>query len=253
MVKKQEKNTPLVVDELKQHSLFMWLKGDMPLVYNAVSEKVKRELLFPRGRKTKADKEQNMKHDPVQEFRDSVYQNEGTSCATRLMVPSTMFKAAIMNAALEIPGAKKAQIGRIVWVVGDTVDTVNVYGVPRLWTSVVRSADINKTPDIRTRAVLTEWCCRICVRYMVPTLTETAVGRLVQMAGLLMGIGDFRQQKGKGSYGQFSLVNEADCKAIIKRGGRVAQDKALRSPDYYDAETRKLMTWFDKERKRRGR
>ncbi len=41
--------------------------------------------------------------------------------------------------------------------------------------SVVRSADIGKTPDIRTRAILPAWAARITVTYVTPKLTANAV------------------------------------------------------------------------------
>jgi len=87
----------------------------------------------------------------------------------------------------------------------------------------------------------------------MPTMNETTVARLLETAGLVIGLGDFRQEKGKGNYGQFSLADESDCKAIIKAGGKAAQDKALESPECYDSETKELLAWYMTERKARGR
>lgn len=42
---------------------------------------------------------------------------------------STSFKGAIRSAALDMPGAKKAQIGRLTYIAGDFV---GIYGVPKL-------------------------------------------------------------------------------------------------------------------------
>ena len=72
-------------------------------------------------------------------------------------------------------------------------------------------------------------------------------------AGLVIGVGDFRQEKGKGNYGQFQIASKADCAGIIKAGGMAAQDKALENPTFYDRETAELMAAYTKERARRGK
>jgi len=248
-MKKQEQGE-IVIEKLTVGEASVWIKGQTPMIYNSMSAKVMHELLLPKGRKTAADKAQNLKHDPCEEYRASVYRARTDEGPTTLVFPCGALKSAMCNAALEIPGAKKAQIGRLVWVEGENVD---VYGVPSLLMSVVRSADMNKTPDVRTRAILPEWCCRVTVRFVMPTMNETTVARLLETAGLVIGLGDFRQEKGKGNYGQFSLADEADCKAIIKAGGKAAQDKALESPECYDSETKELLAWYMTERKARGR
>lgn len=251
-MKKQEEQQPeIVIDKVKMGKTPIWIKGVTPFIYHCVSAKVRRDLLFPGGKKTTADKAQKIKHDPIEEYRTSVYKHTDDNHPTRLMIPSTMPKAAICGAALEIPGLKKAQIGRLVWVCGDTID---MYGIPKLVMHVTRCSDMNHTPDISTKAILTEWCARFDVQFMMPTINETMVARLIETAGMVMGIGDFRPQKGKGNYGQFRLAEEKECAEIVKNGIRKAQDAALESqmPACYDLETRELLTWYLEERKRRG-
>jgi len=249
-MKKQEQGE-VVIEKMTVGEVSLWIKGQTPMIYNSMSAKVMHDLLMPKGRKTAADKAQNLKHDPIEEFRASVYRAREKG-PTTLVFPCGALKSAMCNAALEIPGAKKAQIGRLVWVQGETV---NVYGVPQMLMSVVRSADMNRTPDVRTRAILPEWCCKVTVRFVMPTMNETTVARLLETAGLVIGLGDFRQEKGKGNYGQFALADAADCKAIIEAGGKAEQDAALNAekPECYDVETRELLAWFVSERKARGR
>lgn len=247
-MKKQEQGE-IVIEKMAVGRVAFWVKGLTPFIFNAMSEKVKRELLLPRGKKTAADKAQNLKHNPTQEYRDSVYRRPGSG-PTRLIFPATAFKRAMSCAALEIPGAKKAQINRLIWVDGETVD---MYGVPKLLISVVRSADMNRTPDIRTRAILAEWCCQLTLKFVKPTMTETAVARLLETAGLVIAVGDFRQEKGAGNYGQFSICEESDVADIIKTGGIKVQDSALETPEAYDIESRELLKWSEEERVRRGK
>lgn len=247
----KEKTSELVIQKLTVGRASVWIKGKSPFIYNSMSGKVLEGLLFPKGKKTKADKEQTIKHEPFQEYQDSVYQYQANHRGkTRLYIPSTMIKAAMCNAALEIPGTSKAQMGRLIWVESDTID---MYGIPQIFCQVVRSADMNRTPDVRTRAILPEWCCKVTINFTVPTINEVTLGRLLETAGLLMGIGDFRQQKGKGSYGQFSTADEDECEEIVKASSKAAQDDALENPTYYDLETKDLLEWFKQERKSRGK
>lgn len=248
-MKKPEQGAEVVIEKMSVGRVAFWVKGLTPFIYNAMSEKVKRELLLPKGKKTAADKAQNLKHNPQDEYRNSVYRRPGSG-PTRLIFPATAFKRAMSSAALESPGAKKAQINRLVWVDGEHVD---MYGVPKLLMSVVRSADMNRTPDIRTRAILGEWCCQLTLKFVKPTMTEVAVARLLETAGLVIGVGDFRQEKGAGNYGQFSICNEDDVSDIIKAGGLKVQDAALEKPDAYDIESRELLQWADEEKARRGK
>jgi hypothetical protein len=223
--------------------------GQTPMIYNAMSAKAKQDLLYPKGRKTSADKAQNMKHNPIEEYRGSVYRHNDKNKPTTLGFPAAAIKSAMCNAALEIPGAKKTQIGRLVWV---DSDMISVYGIPKMLMSVVRSADMNKTPDIRTRAILPEWCMIFKVNFVSPTLNITSVSRLIETAGLVIGLSDFRQEKGKGNYGQFRIADESEIKHLLKITAK-DQDAALESPDFYDAETVELFTWFEQEKKNRGR
>src|SRR5690606_32985291 len=104
----------------------------------------------PKGRKTAAEKASSLKHDPLQEFADSPYIDEDESAPTYLQHLSSAFKNALKGAALDLPGANKSQIGRLTWVNGERV---GIYGVPQIFCSVTRSADMNRTPDVRTRAI----------------------------------------------------------------------------------------------------
>lgn len=248
---KGKDNAEISIVKIEQGRIQFCVLGVSPLIMHAMSAKVGRELLLPRGRKTAADKASSLKHNPYEEYRDSVYKAVGDDGDTRCLVRSTAFKSAMASAALDIPGAAKAQIGRLTYVNGDYVE---VYGVPRLHMAVVRSADMNKTPDIRTRAILPAWACRVTVTYTRPILRESSVVNLLAAAGVMRGIGDWRPEKGSGSFGQFELVSSDDERflSVVKSGGRAAQDKALANPECYDGETAELLSWFDSEANRRG-
>lgn len=228
----------------------LYVIGRSPLICNRMTNKGARELLFPKGKKTAAEKASTLKHDPLAEFRASPYMTTRADAETRIELLSTMFKRAMMTAALDQPNAKKSQIGRLTYVEGERVP---VYGVPRLLMAITRSADINRTPDVRTRAILPRWACFVTVRFVKPNLKEVDIANLLNAAGVTAGIGDWRVEKGAGNYGQFRIANENDPELQeILREGREAQDAALADPLPYNDETSELLSWFEVESRRRG-
>jgi hypothetical protein len=246
--KKTEQVAEIDVLKIQEGRASFYVRGMTPLIYNAMSEKVHRGLLYPH-KKTSAEKQATAKHDPAAEFRGTLY--TAPMGPTLLTFPAVAFKRALASTALDTGGAKRTQVDRLVWAIGERV---SIYGVPRLRMDVVRSADMNRTPDVRTRACLPEWACKIDLSFVQPTLNYTMVANLLAGAGLIRGIGDFRQEKGAGNYGQFMLVNDddADWHRIVKEGARSQQEAAVRSPVCYDNETESLFTWWQEEARRRG-
>jgi hypothetical protein len=251
MASKKSEGVEISVMEVSRGTIEFCILGNSPLICNAMSAKAKQQLLLPPTKKNAAEKASTLKHNPMDEFRASMYMARDPASPTRIIAKATAFKGALMSAAIDIPGAAKAQIGRLAYVEGDEIP---IYGIPQLLMSVTRSADMNKTPDVRTRAILPKWACRISVQYTKPILKEPAIVNLLAAAGITQGVGDWRVQKGSGNYGQFSLVGPDDKEfvRIIKEGGKVAQDKAIADPVCYDGETEELLSWFNVETKRRG-
>lgn len=241
----------VIIVEMNRGVMDFCILGKSPLILNRMAEKARMELLAPKGRKTAADKQSTLKHDPYSEFRSSPYTMTDPSAPTVLAILPTAFKQAMASAALDMPGTKKAQIGRLVSV---DWDRMPLYGLPKLFMAVTRSADAARTPDIRTRCIIPQWACRLRVSFMKPVLREQSVVNLLAAAGELSGVGDWRQQKGSGSFGAFTIVSADDpeFQRIVSTGGRDAQRAAMEKPEPYDDETEELLGWFDTEIKRRG-
>jgi hypothetical protein len=207
------------------------------------------QLLYPRpGKLTGAEKQLNIKHNPREEFRKSVYAPIDKEYATRLIIPARAFSRAIADVAIDTPGATRAEMLRLTWVLGENAIDVPVYGIPQLYMSTVRMSDKNKTPDIRTRGILPEWAAYLSVRYHKPQLTLTTIGNMVARAGLIIGVGDDRHQKG-GDHGMFEVVGKDHPKFVrlVQQCGRTAQDEALANPVCFDKETEELLAWFELE------
>jgi len=248
-VKKAEAGT-LHIDPLKQGRVTLRLIGQTPFYFNAMSAKAKRSLLIGGGKKTAAERKE-IKHDPETEFRDSVYKQ--STGETLLCFPAPAVKAAMATAALETPGVTKTSVKRLIFL---PQEKINIWGRPYLKMDVVRSADMARTPDVRTRALLPRWCAEVDIAFVSPTLSVHSIVSLLSNAGVVVGVGDFRQEKGAGSYGTFSVFGEdmgdfADTWAEITAEGRKVQQAAMDAPEYADDDTADLMHLLHEERARR--
>lgn len=250
MATKKPADESVSILEVKRQTLDVCIVGVTPQIHQSMSNKVKYDFLLPAQKKNAAERASSLKHSPRDEFRDAAYR-AAPGAETLLAMPSTAWKAAIRSAALDMPGASKTQIGRLLFVNGEMIP---VWGIPKMLMSVVRMADMARTPDIRTRPILAKWATRLSVTFVTPLLKEQAVVNLLAAAGLTIGLSDWRPQKGSGNYGQFRICDpdDAEFKAIIKSGGRKAQEAAMKEPEAYDDESMKMLSWYDVEVRRRG-
>jgi hypothetical protein len=243
-----KKPETLQIDALKQGRVTLRLIGTTPFYFNAMSAKAKRTLLIGGGKKTAAQRKE-LKHDPEQEFRDSVYRQPTGD--TLLCFPAPGIKGAMATAALETPGVTKTSVQRLIFL---PQQKVNIWGKPQLKMDVVRSADMNRTPDVRTRAFLPRWCAEVDIAFVSPALSVHSIVSLLSNAGVVCGIGDFRQEKGKGSFGTFAVSGSEDMgdwQSVwdeVAQEGRAVQEAAMQDPECADQETADLMEMLQDER-----
>lgn len=246
---KTNEPTTLHIDALKQGRVKMRIIGSTPMFFNAMSVKAKRSLLLGGGKKTAAEKRE-IKHDPETEYRDSIYKTQ--LGPTLLAFPAPGIKNAMATAALVTDGVKKTDVQRLIFL---PQEKVSIWGKPYLRMDVVRSADMNRTPDVRTRAFLPRWCAEVDFAFVTPTLSVHSIASLLNNAGVVSGIGDFRQEKGKGSYGTFRIVTDDDeglWNELTTTEARDCQQEALDNPMAFDDETRELWAMLRQERIRRA-
>ena len=245
-VKKPAASDSMEIHTLKQGRIKLRMLGQTPMYFNSMGSKSMRDLLVGSGKK-------EIKHNPEQEFRDSIYKK--TEGDTLLCFPAAGVKGAMSTAALETAGITKTSVQRLIFL---PESQIQIWGKPYLKMDIVRSADMNKTPDVRTRAYLPNWCAEIEIRFVTPTLSAMSIASLLQNAGTIVGIGDFRQEKGRGSYGTFSVASSVDMgdqQAIwddITQDGRSVQELAMEHPECADEQTRELMQFIQEERLRRA-
>lgn len=251
MAAKKTEPTTLHIDPLKRGRVTFNLIGTTPMYFNAMSVKAKRTLLIGGGRKTAAEKRE-LKHDPEREFRDSVHRMPDGP--TLLGFPAAAIKGAMMTAALETAGVTKTSVARLIFL---PELKLRIWGKPFLKMDVVRSADMNKTPDIRTRAYLPRWAATIDVAYVTPSLSAHSIASLMTNAGLIVGLGDFRQERGRGAFGCFDVLGEdlGDRQAEwdeLMAEGREVQSLALDEAIPADEDTEDLLGFLSEERERRA-
>lgn len=247
----KKKNDVIEVKKLDESAMSVKIIGMTPYLYHSISNKSAQELLMPTVKSRRAiDRKSTPKHIVPEEYLNSTYRNP-RSDDTYLYLPGRQIKGAMRQAAFDSPGtASKAGIGRLLWV---EPEEASMYGVPQIHMSTVRMSGPARTPDIRTRAVLPEWCAELVISYFKPHLTPKVVMTLLSNAGLVMGVGDWRPEKG-GTYGRFSIVStdkEQDAwDRIRSTGGREAQHAAMH-PDFkttfpgtYDDFTERMLAYF---------
>jgi hypothetical protein len=247
---KKEKPIEISVMKIDVGVVHVTVLSDAGLLLNRMSEKAKHELLIPHGRLNQVERSLTTKHDPRAEFRASPYHYPGKEAF--LALPAPALKGMARNVATDLPGTSKAQIGRLIWI---PQDYVAVYGVPRLYMAVVRLKGMDAPPDIRTRAILPRWCATFEIHFAQPMLTHQAVANLIAAGGIIIGVGDGRQEKGTLSFGRNHIVlpSHPEVKRLMKTGGRKAQMKAMQDAIPYDEESAEMLAYWDAEMARRAK
>lgn len=244
----KNKEMAIQIQELLTGECKVPILGTSPLIMNAMHGKTAHGLVLP---PPKGSRNKDVKHVPMEEFEQSMHMIQDLGAPTAVCIPATAFKGAMCTAALELPDTKKAQIGRLTWVDGYRVP---IWGVPQIYMARVVQAGPGHTPDIRTRAIFPEWASLVPVRFVKPHLNQTTIANLLQAGGLIAGVGDGRQEKGKLSFGQFRVVSpsDKDFLHLIKAQGRAEQMKAMEAPECFDEPTAEILTWYAEECTRRG-
>jgi hypothetical protein len=258
--KKAASEKAVQILEIKQDERTFHLLGTSPLIMHRFSQKAWQELLFPSEDLNKAARQQVLKHDPQAEFRGAFYRNRDENRKAMFHLPNGMLHGALAQAAIDIPGAAKAQITRLTRVTDLNID---LYGTPQIFSAMVRNSGMTRTPDVRTRPIFPEWACSLTIRWVRGLISERDIFALLQGAGVIVGIGDWRGERG-GPFGAFEVVygreNGANAamleqwekyQRIVKLQGRKAQEEAYRNPDFYDEDTTDILSWFEAEIQRR--
>lgn len=244
---------PIAIAIAERRNVTVWLLGVTPMICNKQSIKTKRTLILPsyftRG---KADRASTLKHDPLMEYRESIYRDDREDAPTLIQIKGGAVKSATCDSAVDVEGMQAAPVRRAVSVPSWYL---NVYGVPQMFITDVRQSGPARTPDMRTRAIIPNWAIEVQFSFAYPMVNQTQVLNLCANGGMLRGLGDGRVEKGALDFGQYEVtnVNDPRIQQLIKKGGRAAQVAAMGRPGYFDVETKELYEWFEEALKEKGK
>jgi hypothetical protein len=246
---KKTDTSEVEVLEIQTRRVEFCLLGQTPLLMNRFSEKARREMMLPALKKNRAEKSSSLKHDPVAEYRAAAYRNRDPNSDAFFHMPTGAFHKAIGQAAIDIPGQAKSVMLRLTSIASVNVD---LFGIPQLHISMVRSGGMASVPDMRTRPCFREWACSVQFDLISNLVSERQITALIAAAGMICGVGDWRPQKG-GSNGKFALVSpdDKDFQRIVNMQGRNSQIEAFENPGFFDEESQELFEWFSGEADRR--
>ena len=238
--RKKNETSEIVVAAIEMKPIVVNIIGTSPLYCHRMGAKAKQTLLLGGKKKTAAEKLE-LKHHPLDEFQDSMEVDRNFHPNTAVHFPAMAIKSAMAESALVTSGIKATDVRRLVYIPSTSI-RMPIFGYPLLKTDIVRSADINKTPDVRTRAYFPEWAATIEIHFARPQLSETSIMTLLENAGIAIGIGDFRQGKGKGSFGSFSVVDQKIPKKLLDKEKQISH---IDTPRAADDDARKVMQDYE--------
>lgn len=225
------------VSLIQQSEVTVRVLGTTPLYLHRLGAKARKELMLGGNRKKPASTTRSLKHDPAKEYVDAMHLEENWHPHTSLFLPAQCFKGAMATAAVDIQGLTKSGIQRQLFLPDEKSP---VFGIPKLRCDIVRNSGVARTPDVRTRPCLEKWGAELRIRFCQPLLSTEDVVTLIRNAGMLIGVGDYRQEKGRGSYGCFDVIpGNGDFPPELL--DRDAQMKAIKSPEPYDVATEQLL------------
>lgn len=121
-------------------------------------------------------------------------------------IPGVMVKATMINAAKKTKEGPKARSGLIVTTSKARLEYDGPRDKEKMWKSGkfadIRSVVVQRARLMRCRPVFTEWSFVAEIMYDMSVIDKADILRLLETAGLMVGIGDFRPQFG-GDFGRF--------------------------------------------------
>lgn len=240
---------------MKAESIETFLVGRSEFLYCRLAARQRQELLHPKSLSPREcfQRPSDLRaYDAYAEFRERFYTIQDDTCPTYLGYPARCVKLSMGQIASCVLGLESGKsVSRLIWTQGkyglesEGWGYVEIYGTPKM----VLCATLNYK-DIYARAVLPEWAARVTVSYASPEVTQETVVRLLNAAGVYIGIGDGTPGRGILNFGQFRAVDvetmRRDYTHILAQG-RAVQQRAIENPQPYDESTEDILRYV-KER-----
>lgn len=183
------------------------IKGYSPLLMHADTlanplSDLKKELATYTSKRKKTDED----HEEIArlEWLGGMYFDEKVGP----YVPARMIKAVLIQSAKKTKEGPKIRSGVIVTTDKNKLEYDGPRTTKALWESKkhtdIRSVVVQRARLMRCRPVFHEWACEFELVYDESVIDKADIIRLLDTAGTMIGIGDFRPEKG-GDFGRFEV------------------------------------------------
>jgi len=167
-----------------------------PLIMHKWSQKAITEI---EGKHKQVAKTAKGKRDFEAEFEATIYyDSDGDLC-----FPSIAFKKAMVRACSLTDGIPMT-VARIAFFVCDEYVKLIKTTKPEMRVDPVRNS--NGGADIRARAQINKWEANLSVEFNTAKVSADQIYNLVNIAGMAVGIGEWRPEKTGNTFGRFVLI-----------------------------------------------
>lgn len=186
------------IPSLDLAEIIVTIQGITPLITHRFGERAKLELEATQQHKAKVKKPPR---DPEAEFRDSLYvMAQANGNPPRYGFPAGGIKKAMMLAGYRFAGEAMTELRGVLTIPGELLE-IRSPG-PRMRSDLVKLS--GKTSSISYRPEFMPWEIDVPITHNRQMVGQDQVLNLVRLAGMSVGIGDWRVDK-SGTFGQFRI------------------------------------------------
>jgi len=209
MAKSRDEGLTFTIPEILRAETLVKIEGITPLLSNKFGEKERNAILDKMmGKpKTKAKKD----YDPEKACWQKVYwidQEKGVHG-----LPVSMFKRCTVNSTVFFEKKVSKVLFNTLWFKGqhiiDGLDLVELK-FKKVWCREdvisVNSTSQNKAKGLTHRPCYEDWSCELSVKYASDLIKLDMLINLLNAAGTLVGVGNWRPERG-GDFGQFKVIS----------------------------------------------
>jgi hypothetical protein len=205
--------TAIMIPRIQPCMAKFTIVGTAPLVVCAWSHKARKQILDKQmfdaakegGRLKKAKHEPKK---PEEDYQASLYKSSDGWTG----IPASGVKGCLVNACRGVDGLPMTVAQRMMFVKADGISTegqglVRIRGEHHMHEGMVR-IDRGESVDIRFRAMYDNWEIDLCIEYLQNLISVQAIGNLIETAGFIEGLCEWRPGAPKsktGEWGRFQL------------------------------------------------
>jgi hypothetical protein len=208
------------IPKVEREILELFLVGDSDLIVHRFAEKQKKQIADKQQKGVKGRKEDR---DPEAEFQAARHlRPDGTDG-----FPASGVRLGAVEAVTWCSGISKKLVNGSLFVTDfDGGNLMRIFSTePVCVTDTVRIGSFsNKVADLRYRPYYKDWFMKVRVVFVPSALSKEQVVNLINRAGMSIGLGDWRPQKG-GVNGMYHVANGPETKKLEAKTKKKAPAK----------------------------